>query len=87
MILPCETCIHKTEREEGFRIYIGCNDPKLKEEGFIEDTWTYSHRCTNHSPNLECLECKYYNRQLKKCNANFKSERCPIAIKKRTQKL
>jgi hypothetical protein len=47
MILPCTDCKYRTEREEGHRKFIGCSDSE-KKKGFIEDDWTYRHRCTNY---------------------------------------
>lgn len=46
MILPCETCKFRTERTEGHRVFIGCNDPDKKRDNFHEDTWTYRHSCS-----------------------------------------
>lgn len=45
MILPCETCKHKTVRGEGYRQFIGCDDQERKDKNFHEDTYLYRHTC------------------------------------------
>ena len=47
MELPCTTCKYKTERRQGHRTFVGCNDED-KKKGFIEDTFTYRHECSNY---------------------------------------
>ena len=48
MKLPCETCKYRTERTQGHRIFIGCKDKARKKKHFIEDTFTYNHKCTGY---------------------------------------
>ena len=45
MELPCETCKYRTERTQGHRVFISCNDPEKKKANFHEDTLRYHHTC------------------------------------------
>lgn len=45
MILPCETCIYRTERREGHRLYIGCSDPERKKNHFHHDGYSDKDTC------------------------------------------
>lgn len=59
MVLPCETCKHRTETRQAHRVFIGCNDSE-KRKGFVEDNFFYRHRCSNYEPEstCKCEACK-----------------------------
>lgn len=50
--IPCDDCKYRTERHEGFRIFLGCSD-KEKRKGFHENNFTYRHQCDNYKKGEE----------------------------------
>jgi len=46
IILPCETCKHRVENKQGFRVFIECDDKEREKSNFHYNDFTYHHSCT-----------------------------------------
>ena len=73
MNTPCNTCKHITEKKNGFRIFIGCDDDERKLR-FEYDNFFYDHTCKGREPREECLDCKNYGKLFGYCNSSYQHE-------------